>query len=61
MKDFLDFAPIFDGLLERHILFLRQGDGDRLGFDFAGPLVTRAAGTGSPVLDVTVAEPAHFG
>ena len=59
MKDFLRLVPVINGLLQRLILLAGQGDGDRLGLDLARPLVTGAPGSGPPILNVAVAEPAQ--
>lgn len=57
LKDLLCLVPVIDRLLQRLILVARQGDGDRLGFDLAGPLITGAASARSPILNVAVADP----
>ena len=59
LEDFLRLVPVINGFLQRLILFAGQGDGDRLGLDLARPLVAGAPGSGSPILDVAVAEPAQ--
>ena len=51
--------PIIYGLLQRLILLLGQDYRDRLGLDLARPLVAGAAGSGPPVLDVAVTNPAQ--
>ena len=59
LEDFLRLVPVIYGLLQRLILLPGQGDRDGLGLDLAGPLIAGAAGSGSPVLDVAVADPAQ--
>ena len=58
-EDFLDRAPIGNGLLEPLVLLLGQGDADGLAFDFAGPGITSSTGSRSPVLHITFADPAE--
>ena len=60
-EDFLDRAPIGDGLLEPIILLLRQSDTNGFAFDFAGPGVASAPSSRSAVLHITFADPAHLG
>src|ERR1022692_4629654 len=43
----LQLAPVFNRLLECLELLFGQGDGHRLGFDLARPLVARATRAGS--------------
>ena len=59
LEDFLHLVPVVYRFLQSLILLPGQGDGDRLGFDLARPLVAGATGSGSPVLDVAVADPAQ--
>ena len=59
LEDFLGLVPIIDGLLQRLILLPGERYRDRLGFDLARPLIAGAAGSGSPVLDIAVADPAQ--
>jgi hypothetical protein len=58
-KDFLCLLPVIDSLLQGLILLPGQGDGNGLGLDLACPLVAGAAGSGSSVLDIPVADPAQ--
>jgi len=58
-KDFLRPLPVVYGLLQRLVLLPGQRDGDGLGLDLAGPLVTGAAGSRSAILDIAVANPAQ--
>ena len=60
-KGFLDAAPIGNGLLEPLVLFLGQGNTNGLAFDFAGPGITSATGSGSPILDIAFTDPAEAG
>ena len=59
MKDLLRLLPVINGLLQRFILLPGQGDGNGLGLDLARPLIAGAAGSGSPILDIAVADPAQ--
>jgi len=59
LEDFLGLVPIIYGLLQRLILLPGERYRDRLGFDLARPLIAGAAGPGSPVLDIAVADPAQ--
>ena len=51
-EDFLDLAPVGNGLLKPLILVLGQGDTNGLTLDFAGPGISRTAPAGAPVLDI---------
>jgi len=57
-EDFLDRAPIGNGLLEPLILLLGQSDTNGLAFDFTGPGIASAPGSRSPVLHLALADPA---
>ena len=59
LEDFLRLMPIIYGLLQSLILLPGQGNRHRLGLDLARPLIAGAAGSGSPILDVAVADPAQ--
>ena len=60
-KGFLDGAPIGNGMLEPFILLLGQSDTNGLAFDFAGPGITGATGSRSPILHIAFADPADVG
>ena len=59
LEGFLEGAPVFDSGFEPLILLKREGDTYRLAFDFAGPLVMRAAGARAAILDIAFANPAN--
>ena len=57
-EDFLDRAPIGNGLLEPLILLFGQSHTNGLAFDFTGPGIASAPGSRSPVLHIAFADPA---